>query len=191
MTGVVLCGGQSTRMGQDKGLLEMNGATWAGVAEAKFDVCSLPYVFSVAAHHYSQYSKLFPQKLAICDDPALPVGGPLKGILSVHKQMPAEDLFVLAVDMPLMPAGLINTLMLAAQEQTGEAYFFKNGPQLEPLCAVYTAAALCRIYAMVASGTLGRFSMHHVLGLLQTKCISLHADNAFLNCNTPDDLQKL
>lgn len=32
MTGIILCGGKSSRMGSDKGLLSTSGITWAETA---------------------------------------------------------------------------------------------------------------------------------------------------------------
>lgn len=193
MTGVVLCGGQSTRMRQDKGLMRISGSTWAEAAARKLHSMSLPVVCSVAQHNLYAYQAVFQTNELIADDAALSVGGPLKGILSVHRQLPSEDLLVLAVDMPAMTSELLRRLFEVAGVGSFEAYVFQNGLQVEPLCGVYSAAGLHRIMTKVQTGTFPRFSMHHVLDVLHTKFIQLPDADAkyFFNYNTPDDLSFL
>lgn len=191
MTGVILCGGASSRMGSDKGLLLRNGKQWVLHAATLFNVCGLSNVVSVAGHNVNDYQPLLPQTPLICDDPSLQVGGPLKGILSVHLVMPAEDLLVLAVDMQEMKPYFLQQIIDASKQSDAQAILFRHGDQLEPLCGLYKANGLQHIFQMVQQGLLHRFSMHHVLSHLKTKIIPVPDDFAFLNFNTPDDLNQL
>src|SRR6266542_3948944 len=99
MTGVVLCGGQSTRMGTDKGLLVHQSITWAQRAADKLAQLNLPVVLSINEQQQIAYASSFDTALLITDNKDLLIGGPLRGIVSVHLQYPTEDLFVLACDM--------------------------------------------------------------------------------------------
>ena len=47
MLGIVLCGGQSLRMGKDKGLLKLEAKTWAQTAIDKIAVLNFPVKISV------------------------------------------------------------------------------------------------------------------------------------------------
>ena len=53
MLGVVLCGGQSSRMGTDKGLIKLNANTWAQAAVDKMLLLKLKVVLSVNATQYN------------------------------------------------------------------------------------------------------------------------------------------
>lgn len=102
MKGVILCGGQSSRMGTDKGMLPYNSITWAQLAADKLAALQLPVVISVNEQQYCFYKSRLPQFNIIQDNNFLQIGEPLKGILSVHLQYPSDDLLVLACDMPAM-----------------------------------------------------------------------------------------
>jgi molybdenum cofactor guanylyltransferase len=194
MTGVVLCGGQSTRMGADKGLLATSEGNWAQTAIDKMLGLGVPVVVSVNAAQYPVYSAVLPGLTLIADSPELPLAGPLLALLSVHEQQPADDLLILACDMPLMqPSYLLRLVDQQRLHPEYDAYVFTNDGDLEPLCGLYTASGLARLMETLLSGALRRFSMKHALERLNTFSIPLSAGQRihFRNLNTPDDLERL
>jgi len=188
MLGVVLCGGQSTRMGSDKGLLTSNQYTWAQEAAAKLTALSMPVLVSVNSRQLESYATLFESSFLIPDDTTLRLGGPLSGILSVHRKFPKEDLMVLACDMLLMESFILRELYDARQEHPGfEAYIFTNGGNIEPLAGIYTAGALGNILKKYALGEMTKFSMKYVIEHLRAYTRELPASylKYFQNFNDP------
>jgi len=167
MLGVILCGGQSTRMGTDKGLLHTDNSTWAQSAAKKISTLECPVVFSVNSNQYHDYSVQFKPSQLIKDDDTLQLKGPLSGVLSVHLQYPTEDLFVLACDMPLMEPSIIKELFNSYKNNSGyQAYLFINDVEAEPLCAIYSRRGLSSIIQIHQKGNLVRHSMKFMIGLL-------------------------
>ena len=143
MLGVILCGGQSSRMGSDKGLLKLEANTWAQTAIDKMTTLNIPVKISVNSKQFPDYAAVFPSTDLITDDAMLPLKGPLLGVLSSHLKFPDEDLFILACDMPLMEPFLLNNLYVKyQQEPTFNAYVFTNEGEPEPLCGIYKAKVL-------------------------------------------------
>lgn len=172
MLGVVLCGGQSIRMGSDKGLLKLNSDTWAQAAMDKLTTLKIPVKVSVNNGQYPGYAAVFPSTDLILDDTTLSLGGPLLGVLSSHLKFPHEDLFILACDMPLMELSLLQTLYTHCQQEPSfNAYIFTNEGEPEPLCGIYKAKGLSIILDMSVSGRLNKHSMKFVLEHLDTKAI--------------------
>lgn len=190
MTGVVLCGGQGSRMGKDKGLLQYQSATWAQNAFSLLSSLHIPVVCSVRQEQVTEYERLFEQTVLVKDDNALMIGGPLKGILSVHLQHTAEDLLVLACDMPLMQADVLRYLIDNAREESAEASVFESSTGIEPLCGIYTSKGLNKILSLHSSGELKKHSIMHVLENIATNYLPLPSEweKYFRNYNTPADL---
>lgn len=189
MTGVVLCGGKSTRMGTDKGLLKEEEQTWAEMAARKFTALQLPVVISVNESQFPVYEQIFPAGQLVIDNECFAAKAPLFGLLSVHLRLPTEDLFVLACDIRDMTTDLMQQLHSECKRYDYEAYVFRTD-RPQPLCGIYTAGGLKKIYQAFLDGGLTRFSMMHVLELLNTKYIPVEAENvqAFNNYNRPDEL---
>lgn len=193
MTGVVLCGGKSSRMGSDKGLLQQQSLPWAEItANILFDL-KLPVVLSVSSQQYPLYKVKFEHLSLIKDEDSLKVHGPLKGIFSVHLQLQAEDLLVLACDMPAMQKEVIGHLIKTSSGKEEEAFVFKNETNAEPLCAIYTSKGLKRIYELYEQGQLKKHSLHYVLDNIVTAYLSIPAEwkEYFSNYNSPEDLKSL
>ena len=107
MLGIILCGGQSLRMGSDKGLLKLEAKTWAQTAIDKMVELKLPVKISVNKAQLPGYESIFSENDLVADEPSITFTGPLMGLLSSHIQYPAEDLFAFACDMPLMDPALL------------------------------------------------------------------------------------
>lgn len=164
MLGVVLCGGQSSRMGSDKGLLKLEAKTWAQTAFDKLAELNFPIVISVNQKQYDDYAVVFNSSELITDDPALSIHGPLSGVLSVHLQHPTEDLLILACDMPLMETVLLKELLTNYQQHSlNDAFVYTNDGEPEPLCGIYKASGLAVVLAMYQSQQLTKHSMKFML----------------------------
>ncbi|GAB2833398.1 molybdenum cofactor guanylyltransferase [Ferruginibacter profundus] len=194
MLGLVLCGGQSSRMGSDKGLLIHEAKTWAQTAVEKLSVLNLPIRLSVNEQQQSEYAKVFKPELLIADDTSLDVRGPLLGVLSAHIQNNSKDLFVLACDLPLMDPHLLKELFsLYQQSKKYDVYIFTNDKQPEPLCGIYTAKALKKIMALHKQNKLIKHSMKFILSQLIVCEIAAHESQkiCFRNFNAHADINGL
>lgn len=193
MTGIILCGGLSTRMGSDKGLLQTDAAQWARLAAEKLKSLGLPVQLSINMAQNDNYAQQLPDLQRITDNAALPVKGPLLGLLSAHVTCPSEDLFILACDMPLITPHLLKELHQRYLQRTATVYLFENAGEPEPLCGIYTAAALEQVITLMREGRLTKFSMKFILDQLQVAALPVEASQKkyFQNCNAHADLNGL
>lgn len=193
MLGIVLCGGQSLRMGSDKGLLNYQGRPWAEIAREKLSQLGMPVKISVNAQQYQLYADLFPPAQLIADAPFIDVKGPLKGLLSAHLSAPEEDIFLLACDMLLMEKRLLKSLLgtFEPTEMYGSYIYTKNDQQ-EPLCGIYTSSALKRVMQRLTKQELTKSSMKYILGMLQVFEIPVQEEDFpfFANFNAQEDRMK-
>lgn len=194
MLGIILCGGQSSRMGSDKGLLVHEAKTWAQTAFDKLAVLKIPIKFSVNDLQQSEYAKVFTAEKLITDDITLLIKGPLLGVLSAHVQNPDDDLFLLACDLPLMDTNLLKELFVLHQQSNKyEAYIFTSNKEPEPLCGIYSSAALKKIMALQKENKLLKHSMKFILSKLITCEIALLEGQKifFRNFNAHADINGL
>lgn len=193
-------------MGSDKGLLKAplppeggiglthEAKTWAQTAFDKLVELNFPIVISVNEKQYNDYSAVFNSSELITDDPALSIHGPLSGVLSVHLQHPAEDLLILACDMPLMETKLLKELLLHCQQHSiNDAFVYSNDGEPEPLCGIYKASGLAHIYHLYQSQQLPKHSMKFMLDHINTFTIPLADDQKkfFRNFNAHAELNGL
>lgn len=192
MIGVLLCGGKSLRMGNDKGMITLQSITWAQHVHAILTTICNATVISVNEEQYPNYKNIFSANKITIDNTDLFVYGPLKGILSVHLKYPFEDLLVLACDMIDMNAAILKNLLKERGDNIDkDVWVYKNDDRVEPLCGIYSSKALEKIIALLKADQLTKHSMLFALEQLNTHCITLKEEwkPAFKNYNTPDDLK--
>ncbi len=194
MLGIILCGGQSLRMGSDKGLLKLEAKTWAQMAIDKMVALNIPVKVSVNKQQYTEYAAVFSANDLITDNETLQLKGPLLGLLSCHLSFPSEDLFVLACDMPLMETSLLTEMYQQYHEQADAgAYVFINDGEREPLCAIYTAKALASVIDLMNGEQLKKHSMKFILDHLTVSTITANEEQkkCFRNFNAHAELNSL
>lgn len=181
-----MCGGESRRMGRDKGLLDDNNIPWARVISNIFDALEIPYVVSVNASQVESYSKIF-NKTTLIKDHEIPVEGPLKGLLTVFRSRPTQNLLLIACDMKDMDAGTVKNLInIHASNKDYDFFAYELRGFLEPFCAIYTSRGLSAVYKEAVGAILQSFSLKKILEKGNTKIISSDKENSFNNYNTLD-----
>lgn len=187
MTGLVLCGGQSRRMGADKGLLKNKDAiSWAQLACDKLHLfCETVYVSVNPAQ--TDYAALFPKNRLIKDDAALSVKGPLLGMLSAFKQLPEEDIFVLACDIVDMTTDLLSDLYNFYKPDSGDIFIYRNRNFPEPLCGIHTRQALAYMDHFTERPGNTNYSIRFFLAKLNVVYLDIPEEQqqCFMNHNYP------
>ncbi|HMO60592.1 MAG TPA: molybdenum cofactor guanylyltransferase [Ferruginibacter sp.] len=195
MVGLVLCGGQSLRMGTDKGLLQQHGGiSWAEVAARKLASFNMPVYFSVNQQQQQAYAAHLNPGALITDCEHLQLKGPLLGLLTAHLHMPEKDIAVLACDMPLMNTDVLHKLYTTyTHEPQYDAYHFTNNGEPEPLCAIYRSALLAKILCLLQQDELAKHSMKYMIGICHAHSMPLldEEKNCFQNFNAHADLNGL
>jgi len=187
LTGVVFCGGKSSRMGSDKGLLQKGKVTWAELAFQKLQWLGIKVIISVNETQQETYGNIFSNNVLMVDKPTSVFNfeGPLKGLLSVHEQLPERDLFILACDMTDISIPLLFKLKdtFITNRLKYDYFTYINQGDYEPMCAIYCSRKLHEIYKDALDHLLPAFSMKYILSNGQTLGIPIDKSETALFCN--------
>lgn len=185
MIGLVLAGGKSSRMGQDKGLMHDEcGNSWAKKAQQLLIESQLTCYISINTRQRKSYSELFPPIDLLEDLENIYVEGPLKGLLSAHVRFPSENILVIASDLLHLQVMQISHLIsFQANDTKHEIWVYGNQAKPEPLCAIYSAHILAKIIANPPE----KFSLMSLLKRHKTAFLNIPKDEiaCFTNFNYP------
>lgn len=184
--GLVMCGGQSSRMGRDKGLIKTTNTSWVEKSYALLQSLGLPTYISINESQRDNYQ--FNEERCILDKNI--ANGPLRGLLSAHQEHPSKDFFILACDMQLMTQDTLKKVEEAYRKHLLhiEAIAYKNLGQLEPLCGIYTHNALEKANKRLHQGSLTSFSLKNILNSVNTYFLNTALEDPFHNLNTEADI---
>lgn len=184
--GVVMAGGFSSRMGTDKAmLLTPEGNTWILKQFGLLSSFFTPSIISVRQNQ--DYNKHLPDALYIPDEEI--AAGPLRGILSVHRQHPLKHLFVVAVDLPSLDKDTISKLLNHFRENPDADLVVFKGEFYEPLCAIYSSRFLNSIQQRLQLNELKSFSLQDVIEHAEHKIVLPITENEIFplkNINSPE-----
>jgi len=145
---LILAGGQSTRMGADKGALEYHGRPQAAM------------LHELLARHCGQvFASINPAQAQAKPYTALPVivdalprGGPATGLLSAAQAYPAAAWLVVAVDLVALDDRTLSALVAGRRVSAAATAFRHADGTIEPLCAIWEPAAQALLADRVACG---------------------------------------
>ena len=185
---IVLAGGRSVRMGQDKALLHTNGLTLLETVVAALR--PLVGEIVIVADRADKYDLL---DCRVVGD-LYPETGPLGGILTGLYALGTGRHLVIACDMPALQPAVLRLLLDSAGPEWDVVVPEIVG-RMEPLCAVYADTAIPALQAFLDSG--GRALQRALTGVRTLRIPETELRRydpillTFTNLNTPDDLERL
>jgi molybdenum cofactor guanylyltransferase len=129
--GLIACGGESSRMGQPKYMLDYHG-----IPQYQF---LLRMIQTILPDTFLSFRRPtgdgFPYPV-ILDAPGIP--GPAAAIVSANQQFPGRSILFIGCDYPRIEAGHVKQLLAASAEHHCNAAFFdEDSKKYEPILAVY------------------------------------------------------
>jgi len=185
LTGILLAGGNSSRMGREKGGIEVRGRTLFRTALGTLEKSCDKVMISTC-------SKLpgLERYRQVCDE--IRGIGPMGGLYSCLRQSDSELNLVFSNDMPMVTPDLLKALVKEADGADLVIPSLGDRPP-EPLCALYRKGVAERLHELIVGGT---YAVHELFPLVRTKFLRIgpempfyHPD-LFLNVNRPADLQR-
>ncbi len=142
ITGIILAGGKSTRMGQNKSLMKINGVT---LIERTVELMSglFPRLF-LSTNSPDEYAFL---QLEMVPDAVTKIG-PLAGIYSTLVKSTTEKNFIISCDMPLMTQGMIEFIINYTPDAPVKVALADGFVQ--QLCGLYTKSIIPEIEEIIS-----------------------------------------
>ncbi len=187
ITGVILAGGESRRMGSDKSLLPIHGARFID-------------------HVYARLAALFDEVLIVTNSPELypeipcrkvpdiyAAQGALAGIHSGVKHAQQQHTFVVGCDMPFVTPELVRCI--CAEAERGDLILPVSSSGHEPLHALYGKTCLPAMEQVLDQGKQRIVSFFKQVRVVEIPAEKLQQvdpqERSFRNINTPEEYFQL
>lgn len=184
ISGFILAGGLSTRMGSDKALLKIAGEPLLG----RMINIIRPFCHRVAVSGMKEDYQVFSTEM-IAD---LVAGiGPISGIYSSLKISNSEWNLLVSVDVPFLNKELLDLLIL--NKDGFDCVIPKHDSGLEPLVGLYHKNALPVVDEMIKNGD---YKLMNLLSKLNTRYLDCNFlikkyPRLFMNLNRPEDFNSI
>ena len=178
----ILCGGKSSRMQSEKGLVLYRGIPFIEyvIAAAKDISTDIILITNSTDYDYLPFEK----KKDIEKDK-----GPLGGIYTALTYAKQQNCVILSCDIPLIKASLLR-LLFENNKEDSMATVFKDGEHTQPLIACYSKKVLPKLKTAIVNNDL---KMMRFLDCIEAKYISIEDERTvqFQNINTREALAQL
>ena len=186
VTGFILAGGKSSRMGTNKALLSLNGSTL------------LERTKSIVAQVCEKVFLLGPREVygsfGECYEDIYPDCGPLSGIHTALTNSSTAHSLITSVDTPFISAEFLNYMVERALESSAMVTAPRIGGVVQPVCAVFSRSFLPIAEAALKAGNYKvepLFPRDKTLVLAEAELNQFaSAAEMFDNLNTPEDFER-
>jgi molybdopterin-guanine dinucleotide biosynthesis protein A/nucleoside-triphosphatase THEP1 len=164
ITGLILCGGQSVRMGTDKAFIIYNNkAQYAYVADMLKAFCSPIFI----SCNSKQQPAFLQQYKSIIDNATFGNIGPMAGVLTAFEKYPQSAILVIGCDYPYLQKDDIEALCVARDAEFDAVCYQNNETGFdEPLLAIYEKQCALLMLQYFQNG---HHSMRYFLQTIRTK----------------------
>lgn len=186
VTGILLAGGMSQRMGTEKGNIKIGASfLYQYALQVLEKLCDEVLISTCKESLFQENHPL------VCDE--IPGIGPMGGIYTCLKRSSNELNVVLSYDMPLVKTALISHLLKESHHhEIVLPSLEKNRP--EPLCGIYRKETVFIFEKLISAKS---YAVHRAIQLANSKIILINKHmsfwnpDIFLNINKQEDLKRL
>ncbi len=183
--GVILAGGKSLRMGQNKALLQIDGESL--IERVLRELGSVTNEIVISANDPSPFLSL---GLRVISD-LFPDRGPLAGLHAAMTHTCRPILLLLACDLPSVRSEFLSRMLELSEDFDAVIPRTADG-MVHPLCAVYRRTCLPFIEAALIQG-LNKMTAFFEDSSLKVRWLSLRdsglSEEGLINLNSPKDLE--
>jgi len=178
MTGVILAGGRSSRMGKDKGLVDVQGKPlFEHVAERlQSQVGEILISCNQNADRYGREFKTVPD---IIQD----FSGPLAGMLAALKMSKTEWVLFVPCDVPGFPANLVDAFLSNILDH--QAIYARDHDREHPTLCLLNRSIIPELAEYLSRGDR---KLMIFFNEINAKSVLFNNAADFLNLNTPEDV---
>jgi molybdopterin-guanine dinucleotide biosynthesis protein A len=186
---LVLAGGKSSRMGEDKALLHFAGKHLLTRVCEVAETVKLPVY--ILTSWPEKYQEILPESYQFLLEENHG-NGPLVALAEGLQMISADWVLLLGCDLPLLDSEIIHHWMMQLREIPD--HFLAMVPYYqsswEPLCGFYRTQALISLQGFIGQGAR---SFQLWLSQIDVIKLSLGEEEAAMlfNCNTPEDFEKV
>jgi molybdopterin-guanine dinucleotide biosynthesis protein A len=183
--GLVLTGGASMRMGEDKALLDAGGEPQLQATLRLLQKHAQPCFVSLSAGQRNEPLRSGMRQIV----DGIEGVGPAAGLLAAYAAHPQAAWLVVACDLPLLDDKVLQALT-RARDGRHAAIGYRSGHDglPEPLCTLWEPAALAHLQQQVRAG---RNSLRGTLAQVDMLLLPTPADAVLDNANTPQERERL
>jgi molybdopterin-guanine dinucleotide biosynthesis protein A len=178
---LVLLGGKSSRMGEEKGLIQYHERSQAEHLVFMLEEIGMEVFLSVREEQKENYA--FLNKPFIADQ--LQAAGPLGGIASAMRTFPQIAFLVVACDLPNLQKDQLEFLLKNRNAKAFATCYespLDGGP--EPLCSVYEPKSFSALMKVWVSG---KSCPRKMLFNRTVEILPIHDSSFLANANTPEE----
>ena len=184
---IVLAGGRSSRMGEDKALIKL------GDRPLLYQICTLAQECAtqvyVVTPWIEKYQAILPKNCQLIPEKTRHQG-PLRGFAAGLQYVKQEWVLLLACDLPLLTASVVKQWCQSLPTVSSSAIAFlpSSNKGWEPLCGFYRRSCLPLLKTYLEGG--GQ-SFQSWLSSHIVQELPISDRQILFNCNTPEDLKKI
>lgn len=181
LTGVVLAGGKSQRMGEDKAFLELNGQSFLqGILQLVKGLTKEVMVIANTKEYEALDIPVYQDVIKDC--------GPVGGIYTAMKMAKTPYLLVLSCDIPLLNVAVLEHLI--EKSLLCDVNILTTEEHWHPLTAIYNSKTIPMFKNALDTKKLKLRSLLSLMELHQIPCPEALIP-CLSNINTPNDLKKV
>ncbi|MBL7890771.1 MAG: molybdenum cofactor guanylyltransferase [Bacteroidia bacterium] len=176
ITGIILAGGKSSRMGFDKGLIEINNKPMVQYIIDQLKLITDTILIISNNNEYNKFGHTVHADL-------IKNVGPIGGILTGLEYSQTKYNMVISCDTPFIKKNTLTELVKKIDKY--DVIIASNKGEAHPLCGIYSKTIANQLRVLIENR---QFKIRKAIQQFNTKVVEFETTSQFVNINTKEEL---